>query len=66
MRTLGIVALGAALSLADRAESRQEVVAELGREFIGQNVGALVVQWGPPGLNIQNERRRYFLRLATG
>jgi hypothetical protein len=46
MRILGIVALCAAL--AGCAASRQEVVAQLGAEYIGQNVDALVVQWGPP------------------
>jgi hypothetical protein len=48
MRILGILALGAALSLAACAASRQEVVSRLGDEFIGQNVDSLVVQWGPP------------------
>ncbi len=48
MRISGIVALGAALMLAGCAASRQEVVARLGDQFIGQNVDALVVQWGPP------------------
>jgi hypothetical protein len=40
------VALCAALG--GCAASRQEVIAQLGQEFIGQNVDALVVQWGPP------------------
>jgi hypothetical protein len=30
------------------AASRQEVAARLGEQFIGQNVDALVVQFGPP------------------
>jgi hypothetical protein len=46
MRILGIVALCAAL--AGCAASRQEVVARLGDHFIGQNVDALVIQFGPP------------------
>jgi hypothetical protein len=48
MRILGIVALGAALALGGCAASRQEVASQLGAQFIGQNVDALVVQWGPP------------------
>jgi hypothetical protein len=40
------VALGAAL--AGCAASRQEVSARLGDQFVGQNVDALVVQFGPP------------------
>jgi hypothetical protein len=46
MRILGIVALCAALG--GCAASRQEVAARLGQEYIGKNVDALVVQWGPP------------------
>ncbi len=46
MRLLGIVALCAAL--AGCAASRQEVVARLGEQYIGQNVDALVVKFGPP------------------
>jgi hypothetical protein len=46
MRILAIVVLGAAL--AGCAASRQEVVARLGEEFIGQNVDTLVVKFGPP------------------
>jgi hypothetical protein len=46
MRILGIVALCAALG--GCAASRQEVVAQLGTEFVGQNVDVLVIQWGPP------------------
>jgi hypothetical protein len=48
MRIVGIVALGAALVLAACAASRQEVAARLGDQFIGQNVDALVVKFGPP------------------
>jgi hypothetical protein len=44
----GILALGAALVLVDCAASRQEVAARLGHQFIGQNVDALVVKFGPP------------------
>jgi hypothetical protein len=46
MRVLGIVALSAAL--AGCAASRQEVVTRLGDQFIGQNVDALVLRFGPP------------------
>jgi hypothetical protein len=46
MKIWAVVALCAALG--GCAASRQEVVAQLGQEFIGQNVDALVVQWGPP------------------
>jgi hypothetical protein len=48
MRFGGIVALGAALVLVDCVASRQEVAARLGDQFIGQNVDALVVKFGPP------------------
>jgi hypothetical protein len=37
---MGIVALGAATMLAGCAASRQEVVAKLGEQYIGQNVDA--------------------------
>lgn len=46
MRILGSVALSVAL--AGCAASKQEVVARLGDQFIGQNVDALVLQFGPP------------------
>jgi hypothetical protein len=46
MRILGIVAL--CVTLTGCAASRQEVVARLGDEFVGQNVDALVVKFGPP------------------
>jgi hypothetical protein len=46
MRNLGIVAVCAAL--AGCAASRQEVVARLGDQYIGKNVDALVVDFGPP------------------
>jgi hypothetical protein len=46
MRILGIVALSAAL--AGCAASRQEVAARLGDQYVGQNVDALVVKFGPP------------------
>jgi len=48
MRNLGIVAICAALALGGCAASRQEVISQLGDQFVGQNVDALVVQWGPP------------------
>jgi hypothetical protein len=46
MRILGIVVLGAAL--AGCAASRQEVATRLGQQYVGQNVDALVVKFGPP------------------
>jgi hypothetical protein len=46
MRILGIVVLGAAL--AGCAASRQEVAARLGDQYVGQNVDALVIKFGPP------------------
>jgi hypothetical protein len=46
MRILGIVALGAAL--AGCAASRQEVATRLGDQYVGQNVDALVIKFGPP------------------
>jgi hypothetical protein len=45
-RIMGIVALSAALM--GCAASRQEVAARLGAEYIGQNVDAMVTQFGPP------------------
>ncbi len=46
MRFPGIVMLCAALC--GCAAAKQEVVARLGDRYIGQNVDALVVQFGPP------------------
>jgi hypothetical protein len=46
MRKWEIVVLGAAL--AGCAASREEVVARLGGQYVGQNVDALVVKFGPP------------------
>jgi hypothetical protein len=46
MRKWGIVALCAALG--GCAASSQEVVARLGEHYIGQNVDALVIDFGPP------------------
>jgi hypothetical protein len=46
MRILGIVALCAALG--GCAASREEVQARLGQHYIGQNVDALVIDYGPP------------------
>jgi hypothetical protein len=37
-----------AFTLAGCAASRQEVVAKLGQEFVGQNVDKLVLRFGPP------------------
>ena len=46
MRILGIVAL--CVTLGGCAASRQEVVTRLGDHYIGKNVDALVVDFGPP------------------
>jgi hypothetical protein len=46
MRILGIVALVAAL--AGCAASREDVVSRLGSQYVGQNVDALVIKFGPP------------------
>jgi hypothetical protein len=46
MRILGLAAL--CLALAACAASRQEVVTRLGEHYIGQNVDALVIDFGPP------------------
>jgi hypothetical protein len=46
MRILGIVALCAALG--GCVASRQEVATRLGDQYVGQNVDALVVKFGPP------------------
>jgi hypothetical protein len=46
MRFWGAIALCALLG--GCSASRQEVVARLGQEYIGKNVDALVLRWGPP------------------
>jgi hypothetical protein len=46
MRVFGVVALCAVLS--GCAASKQEVATRLGDQYIGQNVDALVLQFGPP------------------
>jgi hypothetical protein len=46
MRTVGIAALCAALG--GCAASRQEVATRLGDQYVGQNVDALVIKFGPP------------------
>jgi hypothetical protein len=46
MRVLGFVALAVAVS--GCAASRQEVATRLGDQYVGQNVDALVVKFGPP------------------
>jgi hypothetical protein len=48
MRVMGIVALGAAVVLTGCVASRQEVAAKLGDQYLGQNVDALVIKFGPP------------------
>jgi hypothetical protein len=46
MRIFGVVAL--AVWPAGCAASRQEVAARLGDQYVGKNVDALVLQFGPP------------------
>ena len=46
MRILGVAALCAALG--GCAASKQEVATRLGDQYVGQNVDALVVKFGPP------------------
>jgi hypothetical protein len=46
MRVLWVLALCAVLG--GCAASRQEVVARLGQEYVGQNVDTLVLRFGPP------------------
>lgn len=47
MRIIGVVAICIALG-GCFAASKQEVAARLGQEYVGQNVDALVVRFGPP------------------
>ena len=63
VRFLGILALVSVL--AGCAASRQEVVARLGDQYIGQNVDALVVKFGPPTSMFKNEQWAMLLHLAT-
>jgi len=46
MRWLGIAAV--AIALGGCAASKQEVAARLGDQYVGKNVDALVMQFGPP------------------
>jgi hypothetical protein len=46
MRWLGVAAL--AMALCGCAASKQEVAARLGDQYLGKNVDALVMQFGPP------------------
>jgi hypothetical protein len=46
MRWLGVAAL--AIALCGCAASKQEVAARLGDQYVGKNVDALVMQFGPP------------------
>jgi hypothetical protein len=53
--------------LAGCAASRQEVVARLGEQFIGQSVDALVTQFGPPenSFRMNNGGASYVWQLAA-
>jgi hypothetical protein len=51
MRNLWIVVLCAALG--GCAASREEVIARLGEHYIGQNVDALVIDFGPPASTLR-------------
>jgi hypothetical protein len=63
--TLGIVALCAAL--AGCAASREEVATRLGQQYIGQNVDALVVRFGPPtnAFNMNSGGTSYIWQLGN-
>ena len=47
MRNLGMAAC-AAMMLAGCAATKQEVIEQLGSQYIGKNVDVLVAQFGPP------------------
>jgi hypothetical protein len=63
MRAFWIVALCAIL--VGCAASKQEVVARLGQEYIGQNVDTLVVKLWTTNKLVQNEQRPNLVYLAT-
>src|SRR5262245_5008610 len=65
MRIVGLVLV--ALVLAGCAASRQEVAQKLGDQFVGQNVDALVTQFGPPNaqFKMNSGQTSYVWQLAA-
>jgi hypothetical protein len=65
MRFLAIVVLS--VVLCGCAASRQEVVTRLGDQYIGKNVDALVVQFGPPTsvFKMNSGQSSYIWQLST-
>lgn len=65
MRALLVLAVCAVLG--GCAASAPEVKARLGQEYVGKNVDALVVQWGPPTttFKMNSGQTAYVWQLAT-
>jgi hypothetical protein len=65
MRILAVIAFFALLG--GCAASAPEVRARLGQEYIGKNVDALVVQWGPPTsmFRMNNGQASYVWQLSA-
>ena len=65
MRIFGVAVL--CMALGGCAASAPEVKARLGQEYVGKNVDALVVQWGPPTttLRMNSGQMSYVWQLAT-
>lgn len=65
MRILGVAVL--CFALGGCAASAPEVKARLGQEYVGKNVDALVVQWGPPTttFKMNSGQTSYVWQLAT-
>src|SRR4051812_45473345 len=65
MRILGVAVL--CFALGGCAASASEVKARLGQEYVGKNVDALVVQWGPPTttFKMNSGQNSYVWQLAT-
>ncbi|MGJ5182062.1 hypothetical protein ACQR16_35540 [Bradyrhizobium oligotrophicum] len=65
MRLLDVVAICAVLG--GCAASAPEVRARLGQEYIGKNVDALVMKWGPPtsSFRMNSGQSSYVWQLAT-
>ena len=65
MRTLLVLTICAVLG--GCAASAPEVKARLGQEYVGKNVDALVVQWGPPTttFKMNSGQTSYVWQLAT-
>jgi hypothetical protein len=65
MRILGLIML--CIALGGCAASRQEVATRLGQEYVGQNVDALVVRFGPPTstFKLNNGQSSYHWQLSA-